>query len=274
MRYNYYIYLDGKWYTYNSTVSSSGTVVSPSCTKTEHTHGDSNCQCDIEIHTHSDENGCYSDSLHSHNNNCYNWGCDTTGSHEHTAACYLLVCTLTENHTHTNSCNSSTSRNIKTVSRKYGQYIGELFPVVSNSGKVYNEGQRWKPSNSSYYSEVLVCLQSMPPDDFTLTLNTSTANTFRIHYMMEVLPGKEGADVVNGYSFIEKMMIAANYNYLTRAEDFFDIPGFTQYTSKPKEFGSGANGQLDIDGGGDVCGAAFYQLVVNILQSSAVCGFS
>lgn len=67
-----YIYIDGKWYTYSGNVSS-GSIVSPNCGMTEHTH----------------TTACI--------------GCGKT-EHEHTRAnCYKLTCTEPE-HTHTSSC--------------------------------------------------------------------------------------------------------------------------------------------------------------------------
>ena len=65
--------------------------------------------------------------------------------------------------------------------------------------------------------------------------------------MVETLPGESGTSY-NGKTFKESFKVTANYNYVTEDEDFFDLDGFTQWASNP----SFRNGQIDIDGGGDV----------------------
>ena len=87
----------------------------------------------------------------------------------------------------------------------------------------------------------------MPAESFTLNVNRADKDTFIMHYMVETLPGESGTNY-NGKTFKESFKVTANYSYVTKAEDFFDLDGFTQWASNP----SFRNDQIDIDGGGDV----------------------
>ncbi len=253
----HYIYIDGKWYNYSGTADN-GSIVNMSCGLDEHSHSSGNCvYCSLEEHTHSQTcepclhavhthtDSCYKDSIHIHGVDCYEYiGCE---AHIHEDACLLLTCAIPTGHTHTNSCNNSDrDSTVKLVKRKYQQSLADIWPIVDDNGVCYDSGERWSPSNSSYYSAVLVYISDMPADDFTLTVNNSNYNTYHMHYMLEVLPGEEFDRSFNGKNFKEEFVVNANYNYITRDEDFFNIKGFTQYGSDPS-FGS--NGQINKNGG-------------------------
>ena len=241
----YYIYLKGSWYTYSSQGASSGDIVDPVCGYTEHTHG-TDCTCDQTEHAHTD--ACYRDTLHIHTDACYLYSCGQV-DHTHTDACYRLSCGIPTGHTHSSTCNRSSNTNtVKTVYRKYGQSLADTWPVKDDNGKVYDSGERWSPSSSSYYSQVLVYISKMPPDDFTLTLSTANYDTFVMNYYLQVLPGQDYDVTKDGKQYALDNTIAANYNYITYDEDFFEIAGFDRYDSDP-DF---SNGQLDINGGGTV----------------------
>jgi hypothetical protein len=85
----------------------------------------------------------------------------------------------------------------------------------------------------------------MPADDFTLTVNVSSYKTFYMHYMLEALPGQSYDKTYNGKNFVESFEVRANYNHITKAEDFFNIKGFTQYGSTPNFSGN----QISQNGG-------------------------
>jgi len=179
--------------------------------------------CDLEIHTHTAE--CYE---------CI--------EHTHEADARLLVCAFPTNHKHDNNCtNASRTNTVKTVTRKYEQSLADLWPITDDNGVSYTDGQRWDPSN--YYDEVLVYLANMPPANITLTLSTSTNKPFTMNYMLEVLPSErndEGVTTYNGRYFKEAFEVSARYSRITEKEDFFDIKGYTQWTSNP----SFSNGQM------------------------------
>lgn len=222
----YYIYLKGSWYDYSPTTSlSSGAIVEASCGYEEHTHNNS-C-CDVREHIHEDS--CYKDTLHEHSDKCYQYMCNTEG-HTHTETCKRLKCGIPENHTHSNSCNNT----VKVVYRKYQQLLKDIWPITDDNGVTYNDGQRWKPSNSSLYSQVLVYIDEMPGEDFTLTLNTSSNDTYTMNYYLQVLDGENYDVTYDGKHYTSYLSLKANYNYVTKAEDFFDITGYVQSTSDPE----------------------------------------
>ena len=235
---NIYIYIKGTWYKYSGAGVSSGNIVDKSCGKNEHTHTDACNTCGFASE-HKHNNDCYGDVLHTHVSSCYKYSCGAT-EHQHTDGCYILNCGIPEKHSHTTTCNSSTGTNVvKLVYKKYQQSIENIWPIEDGNGKIYNSGERWEPSSSSFYSAVLVFIANMPPENFTLTLNESSAPTYTMNYYVEVLPGESYTHSYEGRNYVLYTTIKANYNYLTKAEDFFDIHGYTQLTSNPKFDNSG-----------------------------------
>lgn len=247
----YYVRIAGKWYRYSGKNVSSGDIIDPTCGKTNHTHTDS-C-CTIPEHTHSD--ACYRDFLHKHSESCYTYSCGLQ-AHEHSDACYVLNCGIPTGHTHGYNCTRASSTNVvKIVYKKYQQNLGKdpdnpdsdngIWPIVDDNNVTYDDGQRWSPSGSNTYTQVLVYLANMPGESFTLTVNTSTYNPYTMNYYLEVLPDYEGETVTyNGKRFAHYTTILARYNYLTEAEDFFDIKGYDHFGSNPKFSG----GQISISG--------------------------
>lgn len=241
----YYIYILGSWYTYKSSGASSGDIVDPQCRMDEHTHGQ-DCVCNQEEHVHNA--GCYSDSLHTHTEDCYRYSCNLE-EHTHTDACYRLKCAIPTNHSHSSNCNNSSRTNtVKIINRKYQQSLADIWPIVDDNGKIYNSGERWDPDGSNYFSNVLVYIAKMLPEPLTLKLSTSSADTFVMNYYLQVLPGQPFEVQKDGKQYIKSHTIVANYNYITYAEDFFEIKGFVRYDSDP-DF---RNNQIDIVGGGTV----------------------
>ncbi|MBQ2863637.1 MAG: InlB B-repeat-containing protein, partial [Clostridia bacterium] len=227
-----YIYIKGTWYTYTGQASNK-TVVTPSCSySSEHMHGIA-CACDMPEHSHTAS--CYRDVIHTHTDVCYKYSCGMS-VHTHTDSCKRLKCGIAEGHTHSSTCTKSSSTNtVDVIYKKYEQNIEDIWPITDGNGKIYNSGERWSPSDSSYYSQVLVYISQMPPDDFTLTLNEANYSTYTMQYYLEALPGNipTDAEVItyNDRQYVLQNTIKANYNYITRAEDFFDIHGYTQYAS-------------------------------------------
>ena len=88
----------------------------------------------------------------------------------------------------------------------------------------------------------------MPGESFTLTLNESNNDTYTMNYYLEVLDGEPYDVTRDGKNYKLENTIKANYNYLTEAEDFFNIHGFYKNGSSH----SFSNGQIDISGGGTV----------------------
>ena len=244
--YTYYIYIKGTWYIYTAGGASNGDIVLPKCGySVEHTHGASDCSCNLEVHVHVDS--CYKDILHTHIDACYKYSCGETG-HTHSTACKRLKCGIPTGHSHiNNTCTSASKTNtVKLITRKYGQSLDtgadNIWPITDDNGKTYNSGERWEPDDSSYYTQVLVHISTMPPDDFTLTLNTQTYETIEMSYYLQVLPGEPYTREYKGNYYTLHTVIKANYNYVTRAEDFFDIKGFYQFEADP---GFNNEGKID-----------------------------
>ena len=239
---NYYIYLFGSWYNYSTSSASSGDIVDPDCGfNAEHTHG-TDCSCGEAEHRHNTD--CFKDTLHTHNEDCYTYSC-TPEEHTHIDACYRLKCGIPTGHTHNTNCtNANRESVVKTVTRKYQQNIGDIWPVADDHGNVYDDGQRWEPENSSYYSQVLVYIAKMQPENFTLTLNEASHTPYTMNYYTQVLDGDDYTHSYGGYNYELSHTIKASYNYVTKAEDFFDIAGFNQHTSNPAFSGS----QISISG--------------------------
>lgn len=242
---SYYIYIKGSWYSYKSTGASSGDIVDPVCGLEDHIHGE-NCSCNQQEHIHS--SGCYNDTLHTHTEACYQYSCNQT-EHTHVDACYRLKCAIPVNHSHNTTCtNASRTNTVMIINRKYQQSLADIWPIVDGNGKTYNDGQRWDPDGSSYYSNVLVYIAKMPPEALTLKLSTSSADTYTMNYYLQVLPGQSYEVEKDGKHYVKSHTVVANYNYITYAEDFFEISGFTRYDSDPNF----SNNQIDISGGGTV----------------------
>lgn len=246
-RYTYYIYISGVWYRYNGYNVSSGDVVNSTCGKIEHTHGDPDCTCTIESHSHSDT--CYKDTLHTHdNNNCYEYSCNKS-QHTHTDGCRILDCGIPVGHNHSGTCtNAKNTNTVKIVYGKYDSNLHDIWPITDDNGVTYNSGERWEPSGSDTYSAVLVYIANMPGESFTLTLNTSKNDTYTMNYYLEVLDGDPYDVSRDGKNYKLYTTIKANYNYLTEAEDFFEIHGYYK-NGASRNF---TNGQIDINGGGTV----------------------
>lgn len=243
----YYIHINGTWYRFTGRNVSSGDIYNSNCRQTEHTHGSGSCPCDLEEHSHVDT--CYSDVIHKHDAPCYSYSCGED-HHVHSDGCYVLDCLIPTGHTHSNSCKrTNTSNTVKIESCKYQEDLENIWPITDGNGRVYDKGERWSPSGSNTYSQVLVFISSMPAENFTLTLSESNNDTYTMNYYTEVLDGEAYDKTYGGKYFKKHTTVKANYNYLTEAEDFFEINGFYKITSDPA-FGS--NGQIDLNGGGEV----------------------
>lgn len=254
------IYINGTWYKYTGSTRT-GSIAPTTCGKTEgtHTHTDACLGCGKTEHTHSVENGCYTltctKTEHTHKPECYMSGAgldsnlwkfvrsDTVT----VAADGSSVVNVYYDRTEFTLTFKDGNRTVYTIKEKWGADISEHWPIKGTNGTTYDHGERWKPSGSKTYTQVLVYLSIMPAESFTLTTNRANYDTFVMHYMVEVLPGESGTNY-NGKTFKESFKVTANYNYVTKDEDFFDLDGFTQWASNP----SFRNGEIDIDGGGDV----------------------
>lgn len=211
------------------------------CNKTEHDHT-SGCTCSIERHVHGEGDCVCGQESHEHDIFCFTFNCNKV-AHTHTADC-VKKCQQVE-HTHDGNCATKKSREFLEICRKYDSDISSVWTQI---GQNFTNGQRWKAN--TYFSQVLVYLPFMPPANITFSEDAGSANKiYNINYYLESL-GTDGATYVDSYKkyFDLNNTINAKYSYLTKAEDFFDIRGFTQLGSSPSFSGD----QLQTNNGGAV----------------------
>ena len=230
-RTSYYIYIGGSWYLYTGRNVSSGDTVKSNCGMTNHTHG-TDCSCSQQEHRHSDS--CYRDIVHTHEDHCYRFSCGAV-EHTHSNSCKRLICGIPTTHSH--SGEGSSSKVVKVVYAKYRQSLRDIWPVKDDNDITYNDGQRWSPSDTDLYDQVLVYIDEMPGDSFTLTVNTSTNPLHTMNYYLQVLPGEKSDMTYKGKNYALYTQIKAKYGRITKAEDFFPIRGYTQYIADP-DFGN------------------------------------
>ena len=272
----YYVKIGDSWYcAYRNNNARPNTQITLSC---NHRHGNTcyTCGQTENAHVHSLAAGCYTlvctDQEHSHVVDCYacgktahtHNGCSSQVGLDSNLWAFDYSQTVTVNADGSSVVNvyynrtrfkiefytsSFNGTKIYTIEEKWGADISSHWPIHGTDGTTYDKGQRWSPSGSKLFTQVLVHIAIMPQESFRLNLSPSNADTFIMHYMVEALPGTTGTlHTYNGKSFTEAFVVSANYNHITEAEDFFDLEGFTQWTSNP-EF---RNNQIDINGGGHV----------------------
>lgn len=242
-----YIYFDGIWYKYNGSASI-GTIVTPSCGKTEgtHTHTDACLGCGEIAHTHSSECGynC-GETEHTHNSDCYIGGAGLDSN----------LWTFVESDTKTVAADGSTVVNVYydrttftltfrangntvgTITDKWGADIsGEFKKAPFNT--TYN-GRAWECTDSSKYGYALQTLDRMPKFDATFDLYNKSSNTLKtIYYYVE----KVGANVSNSTwptstdNFELLKQVDTYFNYATYDEEYHEIEGFTRYSKSVSGF--------------------------------------
>ncbi|MDY3026892.1 MAG: InlB B-repeat-containing protein, partial [Candidatus Faecivicinus sp.] len=236
------IYINGVWYNYTGTTKS-GSIAPTICGKQLHTHSAScGYACGKTEHTHT--SACYFNTSFMENPNLWK----LVRSDEVTvAADGTTILNVYYDRVEFTLTFKDKNKTVKTITEKWGKNISEYWPIVGNNGKTYNNGERWMPSDSSTYKEVLVYIDIMPAESFTLTVDKANNETYTMHYMKEVLPGESGT-VYGGRTFSEKVKVVANYNFVTEKEDFIDFEGFKKFSSNP----SFENGRIELENGGDV----------------------
>lgn len=142
----YYLNIGEEWYCaartkYNGKIEYDATkMINLSC---NHTHADECYSCGLIKHSHIDT--CYTDTLHTHDVNCYSITCGQT-AHTHSDRCYAYTCGA-EEHTHSNSCyrpctklkhthmdqcyDNRNDNVIYVISAKYEQNIADVWPTAN-----------------------------------------------------------------------------------------------------------------------------------------------
>lgn len=256
---HYYLYLDGSWYCHHGFLQGDTTQITLNCT---HNHSDACYSCGKEEHIHTDRaltGGCYKLTCtlegHEHTGNCEMgalhpdrnlWAYERSDTITITAdgQAVLNVYFTRKEFTITFRDGRDT---VYEITERWGKDISDHWPIHGTNGTVYDQGERWKPSGSQIYNQVLVFIELMPAESFTLTVDRENYKTYVMHYYVEVLDGR-GEREYDGKYFTEAFAVTANYNYVTEAEDFFALEGYTQWRSDP----GFRNGQIEFERGGDV----------------------
>ncbi|MBR0485808.1 MAG: InlB B-repeat-containing protein [Oscillospiraceae bacterium] len=122
---------------------------------------------------------------------------------------------------------------VREITALYGQDISSYFPIIGNNGITYNNGERWNPQNSKTFQHVLVLINSMPDEDIVFQLSTSQASRKYLNYYTEALPDDDGDVTHNGMKYNLYRSVSAKYQYITEAEDFMELSGFTRQEAEP-----------------------------------------
>ena len=122
---------------------------------------------------------------------------------------------------------------VKTVTRLYGQSIADIWPIESDAGIKYDQGERWDPQNSSQFDNVIVFLEIMPSENITFRVNQANYSTKTMTYYVEALPGETVDRTYQGRNYTLYNRIYANLNYIDRDLDWLDLTGYTKLTSDP-----------------------------------------
>lgn len=115
---------------------------------------------------------------------------------------------------------SNTLRN--TITAKYGQYIGNRFPIPEYQGRA------WKSRTTSLYPDALQTLDRMPGQNVNFDLYNQSSTTLKtIKYYTENLTG-------DGYTLLKT--VETYFNYITYEEEYHPIQGFDRQTRQTAGF--------------------------------------
>lgn len=131
-------------------------------------------------------------------------------------------------HTHTDNC----YKVYKTITAKYQADIHSNFPIKSGNSTIL-----WSvPDGCSSFKPdtYLASINEMPGENIYFE-KYDTVSAATIYYYVESLAGNTGVYTHDGKQFdLYKQVKYTKNAYLTYAEEFHDITGFTQWWSDPK----------------------------------------
>ncbi len=250
---NTYIYIGSTWYYYTGSTPS-GSIAPVTCGKSEHTHGDGNCntkKCGLEEHSHTD--ACY--------------GCGKT-EHTHGSSCGTLICSKSDtpkeymrdikpssalwvfdhSDTVTVDANGSTVLNVyfkrteftltfqygrdnsqtETITERWGADVKSRFDAIEVNAREYNSKlSGWGDSTTGYYTNNVMV---MPQTDKTFTAhyeNSSTKNIMTYY----------AADLDGAYKEIFRIIFYGD-NYTVTADEYYEWEGFKINNAESAKIGS------------------------------------
>ena len=164
---------------------------------------------------------------HAHSSSCCKYGGTSLTHWVHSKSCCKLGLSA---HTHSDSCYKTSDL---TITAKYQEDIHDKFPINTADGKtilwsVPNGCKSFKPGT------YLASINEMPGENITFT-KYDEVSAATIYYYVESLAGETGVYTQGGKQFdLYKKVKYTRSGYLTYAEEFHDITGFTQWWSDPK----------------------------------------
>ena len=218
----YYIYIGGQWYNYNATASD-GAIIQPNSQK---------------CHTHSEAAGCYKDTIHQHNEECYASCEDGLTDHKHTDTCYTYEgcevlahthnadcfrgCVL-EAHTHNDDCDDD--QVFVVIVAKYEQTIGDKWPSGEDYPELYQWEDNWVSKRVTLTSDMIVGhSQNNSVANGTVVYYAPTWQTnrgYNVHYMFESFDQTSGenGDIrrKSGTTFYDKNELYSQYINTTQS---------------------------------------------------------
>ena len=269
----YYLYFNGTWYLASATACDGG-AVKESADINAHGHSGYILSGNDKDHfwaykaklscTHTHTDACYAcgKAEHTHNNTCGSLICglsDTPKKYMSNIKPDSKLWEYERSDTVTVNADGSTvlnvyfkrteftltfydnNRQVYTIQKRWGKDIGGEWPIHGTNGTVYENGERWDPQNSTTYNQVLVYIRIMPAESFRLNVDKAQDRpTYTMNYYVEAISGN-GETTYQGKTFTKAFTVKAKYNFVTEAEDFFPLEGFTKWRSNP----SFKNGRIE-----------------------------
>ena len=170
---------------------------------------------------------CGYDYEHEHSDACCKYGGTAVFHWYHRDSCCKLGL---QEHTHKDSCYRN---DCLLITAKYQADIHSNFPINTSDGKtiLWNVPDGCKSFKPETY---LASINAMPGENITFT-KYGEVNAATIYYYVESLAGKTGVYTRDGKQFdLYKQVKYTKNGYLTYAEEFHDITGFTQWWSDPR----------------------------------------
>lgn len=245
------IYFNGKWYEYSGS-KNIGEVENMDCGKSEHTHGDGNCnteKCGLEEHTHTD--ACYGcgKTEHTHTADCYSCSIpDTPVRHMSDIKPDTALWVFDHSDTVTVDANGSTVLNVYftrtvfklefrkaysnnndfgTIEARWGKNISaEYNAVVNKAGSSF--WSRNRNASGPYTNYIGV----MPTENRTYYNETESGSSNTMYYYAENLNGQ----------YEEIFRISFGGTYSVTDEDRYEFEGYTCDLSRSAKNGDDCDG--------------------------------
>ncbi len=141
---------------------------------------------------------------------------------------------------------SNSGQTYKTITAKYGTYIGDNFPISTGGASA---DWMWQPTNGNTYNtdNLIIYVDIMPAENINFVRYTSSTPVRYEEFYVETLPGETGTRTFNGKSFKKYgNTLQARWPTFTYAEDFVNLTGYTQFGSDPA---FNDQGQADVSAG-------------------------